>query len=121
MIPSLESLFKTIQSLLEKAHRIMIHGINKARRLRHVDCLLQMTMEESTTLINLLYVPTCRNNQREHSTNSNRFYNRTICLKIINTFLLMKTFCNQASLLALNTIVDLTLDVKNPLSIKCGS
>jgi len=94
VIPSSGNLFKTIQGPLEKAHHIRINGIDKARRLRHVECLLQMTWRKSLLTSTCFMYQTAKTNKESTIRIVMGFYNRTICLKIISTFLLIKTFRN---------------------------
>ncbi|CAL9010099.1 unnamed protein product, partial [Prunus brigantina] len=91
-------------------------GINKTRRLSHVDIFLKKPMEKGIFDVKLTKGPTTRNCKAENSTNDGRLDNRTEGFSIVYARTLMKTLGNETSFVAFNGAIRVTLDPKNPLA-----
>ena len=84
--PGLRGLFQAIQRLMQPVDMVRELMIHIAKGLGHVDFLLQKTMEKG---IGDIQLP-----ERPMKTHCSWFHNRTECLSIVHTNLLMKALCN---------------------------
>src|ERR1044072_1988436 len=96
--PSTRRLFKAIKGFVQPTHMCGEARINKARRLFHVNCLSEMTMKKSIFDIQLMKLPTMKNNKRQNKTNSSCFDNRTESEGLIKSWNLPETLSHQTRL-----------------------
>ena len=90
-----------------------IIGVSHALRLRYIDLLRKMPIEEGIN-IKLVNAPLAIECNAKHSTDSDGIYHGTKSLVKINIRLLVKAFSNNASFISCNRAVEILFDVKHP-------
>jgi len=88
--------------------------INKTLRLLHVHLFGKCPIEKDIMYIELINLPTTQNRNGENQPNRHLLNDRTINLRITNTFLPSKTPSNQSSLIALNVAICMMLYLIHP-------
>ena len=116
MIPSSRSLFKAINGFVKLAYMRGIIRVNKARRLSHINCFWQVTLEESIVYIQVTKGPTIAYGKTKHKSDSSWFDYETKCFKIIHTWSLMKSFGYKTRFIPVNRTIRFSFTAKNLLT-----
>src|SRR5882672_8201704 len=114
-VPGTRRLHESVQSLAHVAYPVLFASFLHAFGLFHVDFFFEIAMEKSCFDVHLMYFPVkgCSNVQK----NPSRFHacNRSICLSVIDTRFLCKTFCNHAHLVSNDIAIGVPLVVEDGL------
>jgi hypothetical protein len=108
-------LLKTIESLVEFAHKGGITGL-KPLRLLHVDLFIKNTIEKSVINVQLLNGPTLGNSNSEYNSNSHWLDYRRKCFQKIKPLSLMKPLSHEACLVFIDSPIGIFLEPKHPFA-----
>ena len=88
----------------------------KAGSLIHINELMEITMEEGVGDVQLANMPVFADGKCQEEANSGDFNDYTKCFMIINSFLLVESFSNEAGFVPVRDIVKRGLDFIDPFT-----
>lgn len=111
-----EGLFETINGFGEKADMIRMIRVNEARWLSHEDLFGEIPIEESIMDVKLTYWPIRGNCNGKYDADGSGSDHRAECIKVVNAFILVIAFGNQASFVTFDRSIGMTFDAKDPFT-----
>ena len=116
LISGIWSLFEVVNSFLKLAHMRWKLRIDKPWWLCHKYILGKNAMKKYIIHIKLSKWPIRGQGKTKNEPDSSRFHNRTECLNIVNTGMLMKALGHKTSFLLRNRTIKIVFDPENPFT-----